>query len=310
MSKNLIDAQDFAASLRARNKKNTGNIDELKIDPYFEEDPEATKVIEFALKRRKNLLIVGPTGCGKSSLAINIMARLKISADIFCADGETSTDNLIGKPWAVQDENGKGRTIVAFGAALRSYSEGNVLMIEEVDHAIPDILASLHRIMETHSDFYVCNIGEEEIIPKGKGFCVIATANTIGTGEDTYLYAGTKPLNQAFMNRFSLTFKMGYIDAAHELKVLKNKTGIDEDTARKIIAAANDARDAADPTRINGAPGSAKLAATISTRDTLEWADAMIGMNLDYMSAARYAFLNRISDIDTDVIKTFIENRF
>lgn len=309
MSTKINDAQDFAASLRSK-CQSTGKLDKLKVDPYFEEDSEVAQVVEFAIKRRKNLLLVGPTGCGKSSLAINVMARLHERGEIFSCDGETSTDNLIGKPWAVADTGGNGKSVVAYGAALRAYKEGKILLLEEVDHAIPDILASLHRIMETHSQFYVSNIGEEEIIPKGKGFCIIATANTIGTGEDTYLYAGTKPLNMAFMNRFSLTFKMGYIDDVKELKVLKNKTGIDETIAKRIITAANDTRDAADPTRISGAPGSAKLAATISTRDTIEWADAIIGMSLEPKKAAEYAFLNRISDVDRDTIKTFIENRF
>ncbi len=306
MSQELNEAHDFAASLR---KKGTVT-DQLKVDPHFEEDPEIAKVIEFAIQRRKNLLIYGPTGCGKSSLACNVMARLKETAEIFSCDGETSTDNLIGKPWAVTDKNGKGRTIVALGAALRAYKYGKILLLEEVDHAIPDILASLHRVFETQSDFYICNIGEEETIPRNQTFCGIATANTIGTGEDTYIYAGTKPLNQAFMNRFSLTIKMGYIDAARELKVLKNKTGIDEDTAKKIIAAANEVRNAADPSRIGGSPGDADIAATISTRDTIEWADAMLGMSLSYMTAAEYAFLNRISESDKDVIKTAIENAF
>ena len=309
MSEQLNTIQDFASKLRSK-KTGTGQPNELKVDPHFEEDPEAAKVIEFAIKRRKNLLLVGPTGCGKSSLAINVMARLKETAEIFSCDGETCTDNLIGKPWAIIDDKGKGKTVVAPGAALRAYKEGKILLLEEVDHAIPDILASLHRIMETQSEFYISNIGDEEVIQKHRDFSVIATANTIGTGEDTYLYAGTKPLNMAFMNRFSLTFRMGYIDKSREIKVLKNRTGIDDTIAQKIVYTANDARDASDPSRINGAPGSAKLGATISTRDTIEWADAIVGMSLEPVKAAEYAFLNRISEIDRDVIRTMITNRF
>jgi cobaltochelatase CobS len=207
-------------------------------------------------------------------------------------------------------DNGQSITTAVYGAALRSYKDGKGLILEEVDMAIPDILASLHRVMEINQGFYVCNVGTQEIIPKSKNFFVIGTANTIGTGEDTFMYNGTKPQNQAFMNRFSLTVRMGYLDPVNELKVVTNKTGIDSDVAEKLIAAANDVRDAFDPTRIaGGTPGSSRLMSVISTRDLLEWADAIVGMSMDIEEASEYAFMNRITDTDRDVVKNFITNR-
>lgn len=303
------EAQDFAASLRTKNKSK--GADKLEVDPHFEEDPSAAKAIEYAIQRRKNAIIVGPTGCGKSSLVINIMARLKELGEIFSCDGETSTDMLIGKPWIVKDpKTGEGITVIAYGAALRAYKEGKGLLLEEVDVALPDILASLQRILEVQSKFYICNVGVEEIIPKHRNFFAIATANTIGTGEDTFMYAGTKPLNQAFMNRFGVRIKMGYIDRAHEIKILTNKTGIDKNMAMELVDVANDVRDAADPSRISGGtPGSQRLVSTISTRDLIEWADGIMGMQLAPEEAAKYAFLNCISETDADIIKTFISNR-
>ena len=289
-----------------------GDLDELKVDPHFEEDPKTAKVLEFAIKRRKNVLMVGPTGCGKSSLAINVMARLNERGEIFSCDGETSTDTLIGKPWITKDsDTGEGITVIAYGAALRAYKLGKCLLLEEVDVAVPDILASLQRIMETQSKFYICNIGIEEVIPRDKNFLVIATANTIGTGEDTFMYAGTKPLNMAFMNRFGLTIKMDYLDKDREIKVLMNKTGIDKNIASSLVDVANDVRDASDPSRIasSSTPGGQRLVTTISTRDLLEWSDAIVGMSMTPDEASEYAFLNRNSETDRDIIKTFISNR-
>jgi len=308
MAPKLTEATDFAASLRTK-ASSTGQPDELMVDPNFVEDPVVAKVVEFAIKRRKNLLLVGPTGCGKSCLAINVMARLKERGEVFSCDGNTSTDELIGKPWATTNDKGTGITVTVPGAALRSYKNGKILLLEEVDMAVPDILSSMHRMMETNQKFFVCNVGTEEIIPKHKDFAVVGTANTIGTGEDTFMYAGTKPLNQAFMNRFSLTVVMDYLPPAKETEVLVNKTGIDKTMADRLVKVANDVRDAANPKRIKGAPGSAKLAATISTRDCLEWADAIIGMSMAPKEASEYAFLGRISEIDADMIRTFIQNR-
>ena len=308
MSDALNDVLDFANKLRTSNKPaNT----KLKVDPYFYEIPEIAKILEYAMSERptKNVLIVGPTGCGKSSLAINVMARLSKEAEIFSCDGETSTDNLIGKLIARPNEKGDPTTEVVLGAALRAYKTGKGLLLEEVDIASPEVLASLHRIMENHSGHYICNIGAEDVIDKNPDFFVIGTANTIGTGEDTFLYAGTKPLNQAFMNRFSITVEMDYLGAMLELKVVTDKTGINRDLAEGLISIANDVRNASNPTRIGGMPGSQKLVSTISTRDLLEWAQLISRMNLSVMDAAKYAFLNRASVVDRDIIKEFITNK-
>jgi cobaltochelatase CobS len=310
MKETLVSAQDFSASIRRKSiAAPTGQPGELKIDPHFEEDPNATKVIEFAIKRRKNAFIVGPTGCGKSSLVLNILARMQMPAEPFSCHGETSTDELIGKLLITEGPNGQPITSVAYGAAVRAYKLGKILLLEEVDHAAPDILSALHRIMETHQNYYIANVGSQEIIQKNPNFCVIATANTIGTGEDTFLYAGTKPLNAATMNRFGLVVRMGYLAPEKEVKVLKAKTGVNEKVAETMVQAANDARDAADPTRVGGTPGSQQIACAVSTRDLIEWADAVVGMDLDPREAAQYAFLNRVMESDRDVIKTFIENR-
>jgi len=305
---NISNAQDFASSIRT--KKAQAGPGELKVDPHFIEDPRAAKIVEFALKRRKNLLIVGPTGCGKSSLAVNVMARLKDRAEIFNCDGETCTDNLIGKPWTDVDAEGKGITVVAYGAAIRAYRDGKTLLLEEVDHAMPDIHASLHRIMERQSDFYVLNVGKEEVIPKHQNFMVCATANTIGSGEDTFIYAGTKVLNAAFLNRFALTIRMDYIDKTNEIKVVTNKTGIDAGLATQMVDTANDVRDAANPARIGGVSGTSRLSTALSTRDLLEWADAIIGTGMQPKKAAEFAFLNRTNETDAQQIRTFISNRF
>lgn len=292
----LNQAQNFSAGLRPK-KVQTGP-GEIYVDPHFIEDPRAAKVLEFAFRRRKNALLVGPTGCGKSCLAINVAARLQESIEPFSCEGETSTDHLIGKPW----KRPTGETVTVYGAAARAYKNGKILLLEEVDMANADILASLHRIMEVNQGYMVLNVGEEEIIEKNPNFCVVATANTIGTGEDTFMYAGTKPLNQAFMNRFSLTVRMDYLPPDKEQKVLEKKTGIDAQIAQKLVQIAQEAREA-------NKQDVDRTVSTISTRDLLEWSEAIVGMDMDILEASWYAFLNRANEADVEVIQRIITNR-
>lgn len=297
----INDVMDLAAGLRTK-KDNTGQPDQLKVDPHFEEDSRVSKVIEYAIKRRKNLLIVGPTGCGKSSIALNVAARLQERLEIFSCSGETSVDELIGKPWKVE-RNGQSVTIPVYGAGIRAYQEGKGLLLEEVDFPNPDIHASLHRLLELSQDFIHVNVGEPEVIKRDKNFFVMATANTIGSGEDNFLYAGTKVLNAAFLNRFSMTVTMDFLAPDIEKKVLMNKTGIGATIASEMVAVAEEAR------RAQREDSMERISSVLSTRDLLEWADAVVGMNMTPTEAASYAFLNKMPEADREVVQRMVENR-
>ena len=52
------------------------------------------------------------------------------------------------------------------------------------------------------------------------GFNVIATANTKGKGSEDGRFIGTNVLNEAFLERFALTFEQEYPTVAVETKIL------------------------------------------------------------------------------------------
>ena len=52
------------------------------------------------------------------------------------------------------------------------------------------------------------------------GFNIIATANTKGKGSDDGRFIGTNVLNEAFLERFALTFEQEYPTPATETKIL------------------------------------------------------------------------------------------
>lgn len=293
--------KDFTSSLRS--KAQAAGPDAVAIDPHFVEDAVAAKVLEYAIKNGKNFLLVGPTGCGKSSLVVNVCARLQRALEITSLDGETSTANIIAKLLIAEGLNGQSVTSVAYGPALRAYRDGKILLLEEVDMANPDILASLHRLMETQSRFYTCNEGVQDVIRRHSNYGVGATANTIGTGEDNFVYAGTKPLNQAFMNRFAVTIRMDYLPADKEAKVVEAKAGIDAHFAKRMVEVANEVRKA------RKSATNRQLVATVSTRDLIEWADLTANTGLSARQAAEYSFLNRINEADAEVIRGFVANK-
>ncbi len=52
------------------------------------------------------------------------------------------------------------------------------------------------------------------------GFTVVATANTKGKGSDDGRFIGTNVLNEAFLERFALTFEQEYPPTAIESRIL------------------------------------------------------------------------------------------
>ena len=60
------------------------------------------------------------------------------------------------------------------------------------------------------------------MITPAKGFNIFATANTKGKGSDDGRYIGTNVLNEAFLERFAVTFNQPYPTEKVELQIVQN----------------------------------------------------------------------------------------
>ena len=85
----------------------------------------------------------------------------------------------------------------------------NVLLTDEINRATPHTQSALLEVMEEHQ---VTLDGVSRRVPEP--FFVIATQNPVE-------YQGTFPLPEAQMDRFALSFSLGYPSAAEELKMLQ-----------------------------------------------------------------------------------------
>ena len=113
---------------------------------------------------------------------------------------------------------------------------GAVLLLDEIDLASNKIMC-LQPILEG-SGVFVKKINR--FIKPANGFNVVATANTKGQGSDDGKFIGTNVLNEAFLERFPITFEQSYPSVAIEQKILvntyKNSTGkSDNDFCKKLV---------------------------------------------------------------------------
>ncbi len=126
---------------------------------------------------------------------------------------ETDEDDLIGGFRLVD-----GSTVWHNGPVVDALQRGAVLLLDEVDLASNKILC-LQSILEGKGVF-LKKTGE--YVKPSPGFTIIATANTKGKGSDDGRFIGTNILNEAFLERFALTFEQEYPTPTVENKILTN----------------------------------------------------------------------------------------
>ena len=155
--------------------------------------------------------ITGLSGNGKTfgveqACAQNKRELIRVNITI-----ETDEDDLIGGFRLVN-----GETVWHNGPVVEAMQRGAVLLLDEIDLASNKILC-LQSVLEGKGVF-LKKIGKH-IIP-AEGFQVFATANTKGKGSDDGRFIGTNVLNEAFLERFPITFEQEYPTIAIETKIL------------------------------------------------------------------------------------------
>ena len=160
--------------------------------------------------------ITGLSGNGKTFSVEQACAQLNRELIRVNITIETDEDDLIGGFRLVN-----GATVWHDGPVIQALNRGAVLLLDEVDLASNKILC-LQSILEGKGVF-LKKIGKF-IKPKA-GFNIIATANTKGKGSDDGRFIGTNVLNEAFLERFALTFEQEYPTPKTEQKILEKVAG-------------------------------------------------------------------------------------
>ena len=126
---------------------------------------------------------------------------------------ETDEDDLIGGFRLVN-----GETVWHNGPVIEALERGAILLLDEIDLASNKILC-LQSVLEGNG-LFLKKIGR--FVKPARGFNILATANTKGKGSDDGRFIGTNVLNEAFLERFPVTFEQAYPAPAHEVKILNN----------------------------------------------------------------------------------------
>jgi MoxR-like ATPase len=158
--------------------------------------------------------VSGPTGNGKSTSIEQICAKHRRPLIRINLNSQTDEDQLVGTKTLID-----GNVEIVEGPVVIAMRLGIPLLLDEIDAGSANALLCLQPILEGKPFYYKL---KNEMIYPALGFNMFATANTKGKGSDDGRYIGTNVLNEAFLERFAVTFNQEYPDAKVEMKIVMN----------------------------------------------------------------------------------------
>jgi MoxR-like ATPase len=189
---------------------------------------DVRKIIDS--KKFYPMYITGLSGNGKTMMIEQACAQSKRECIRVNVTIETDEDDLIGGFRLVN-----GHTVWQNGPVVVAMERGAILLLDEVDLGSNKLMC-LQPILEGHSVLLKKING---LVHPKEGFNIIATANTKGRGSDDGKFVGTNVMNEAFLERFSITLEQDYPALKTEAKILKNvlaKSNIeDSDFVEKLV---------------------------------------------------------------------------
>ena len=220
-----LTAQEIQQAYEAPSAISSANYIPEKDDSYvqFGNFSSVRKVVQS--RQFYPIFITGLSGNGKTMSVEQACAAAKRELIRVNITIETDEDDLIGGFRLVD-----GDTVWHNGPVIEALERGAVLLLDEIDLASNKILC-LQSVLEGKGVF-LKKIGK--YVKPTDGFNVIATANTKGKGSDDGRFVGTNILNEAFLERFPITFEQDYPTATVETKILLN-AGCDQEFADNLV---------------------------------------------------------------------------
>lgn len=278
-------------------------------DPHYEIDSERMEELALCVLDRVPGLLVGPTGCGKDSALLALASLLNQPVQRTNMHADVRVGDLLGEKTLEVDE-ATGQSVVLWrdGILPSAMRAGHWLILDEIDTTPAGIAMVLQQVLEAAQVLTLAaNYGE--VVKPHPCFRLWATANTLGHGDDSGLYAGTNVLNEATLDRF-LVIQFGYLGKDAEARVVALKGGIGATWAHKLVEVATLVRNGAEKL---------ECTCTFSTRRLVRWATVAkrlgltgvygagtagkLGKDHPVVRALRLAVLNKLDKEQAEYVK-------
>jgi len=255
--------------------------------------PRYDDIVQDIVENRR-IMLIGHTGCGKTSLIEQVAARSQHGVIRSNMNGQTTIGDFVGF-WTVKG----GETMWVDGVLPVAMRSGAWLIIDEIDFAEPAILAVLTAVLESSGQLMLKEKGNEIVAPH-PDFRLFATANAVGAmSQFRHMYQGSNLMNEAFLDRWRV-YLINYLSPEEEAQVLLETLApaMTLSLAKTLAAIAADCR---------AAFAREDLSSAFSTRRLLDWAQLMVRVG-DPERAAEPTIYAKVSPVDAALIRSVIRH--
>jgi nitric oxide reductase NorQ protein len=255
------------------------DIGQYRIDkePFYQPQGGEVALYEAAYAARLPVMLKGPTGCGKSRFVEYMAWKLgKPLITVACNEDMTASD-LVGR--YLLDRDG---TRWLDGPLTTAARIGAICYLDEIVEARQDTTVVIHPLTDHRRTLPLDKKGE--VVCAHPDFQLVISYNP---GYQSLM----KDLKQSTKQRFA-AFDFDYPEAALEAEIVARETGIDSDTAARLVKLAGTARN------LKGHG----LAEGVSTR-LVVYAAQLIRRGVAPRAACRTAMARPITD-DADIRAT------
>ena len=219
-------------------------------DPNWEPDDDILVRLAEHVALNEVALLVGPTGCGKSSTVAELAALLNRPMVRIQCDATTSYSYLFGKTIVKKDDStGQAVTAIKKGIIPRFGEAGAFIVLDEADALDPDVRIALHEVLERDAaGRRKCTIEADDqddtaaaqVIWFHPDARIFLTGNNMGS-DIAGNYGGTDSApNLAFLYRCE-RLNVSYPDRATLTRILQKKSGgLPKNTAKLIADAVHE----------------------------------------------------------------------
>lgn len=267
------------------------------VDTDYVIQKEEAAVLVAGLMDGDRTLISGPTGSGKSSLVRYVCAKLNWPFIRINMSGDVESSHIFG----TREVKG-GETTWADGALAEAVKHGAVCLIDEWELTPAEISMGMQNLLEDDGYLYLKEkpgTTEDRTYLPHDNFRFVFAGNTVGQGDVSGAFNGVQVQNTATIDRFSNVIKLDYLSAAHEIKYLTSKTGVDKSMAADMVKLA---------ALIRSAYNQGKIGLTMSPRTLINWGKKMERYNM--ASAFEVSFLRKLVDNDMTSVKELYNKVF
>ena len=245
-------------------------------DIFYVTQGNEIELFEATAKMNLPVLIKGPTGCGKTRFIEYMGQKLNRKVYTVVCHDDLSAADLVGRH--LIDENG---TYWSDGPLTKAVREGGICYLDEIIEARKDTTVVLHSLADYRRVLPIDRTGE--LIEAHPDFMLVVSYNP---GYQNVL-KGMKPSTK---QRF-ISLEFSYPNEEIEKEIIIKESGIDEQTAIKLVSIAQEIRKL-DDTDIQEA---------VSTR-LLVYAAKLIVQGFEPYQACIHSIVQSLSDED-DVLK-------